>query len=99
MCRSLLENYDNDTSRIPTRKWFQVIVRLVHCCTNVETIEVPPEWVEVQWYDNDFPKIDLPDPAQEKRQLGNSRWRFGKDPVVVRTYADACMEERSLDID
>jgi hypothetical protein len=52
-----------------------------------------PGWAEVQWYDGDFPKIDVTDASQEKRQLGNLRWRFGRDPIVfgsggVEEYGD-----------
>jgi hypothetical protein len=94
MCRSLLENYNNDTSRVPTRKWFQVIVRLVRCCVNAETVEVPYEWGEVRWYDGNFPKIDSNDPLHWKRQLYNGRWRFGRNPVVVeRSYKEVLMDE------
>ncbi|KAH6075314.1 hypothetical protein HBI67_052100 [Parastagonospora nodorum] len=83
MCRSLLEAYGSTTD-VPMRKWFQVIVRLVRSCPNIGTIEVPPEWEEVRWYDNNFPNIDLTEAGQEKRQLGDGRWRFGKDPVVLQ---------------
>jgi hypothetical protein len=70
----------------------------VRCCTNTETIEVPPEWAEVRWYDGNFPKIDLTDVSQEKTQLGDSRWRFGWDPVVFGTGGDG-EEERSKEVD
>lgn len=83
MCRSLLESHASP-AEVPARKWFQVIVRLVQSCPNIETIEVPPGWEGVRWYDDNFPSIDLTEAGQEKRQLGDGRWRFGKDPVVLQ---------------
>jgi len=84
MCRSLLEAHHGNAFEVPHRKWFQVIVRLLRCCKNIETIEVPLEWGDVQWYDNNFPGIDLTDPAQAKRQLVTGRWRWGLDVIVVQ---------------
>jgi hypothetical protein len=83
MCRSLLEANRNNPLLVPHRRWFQVIVRLLRCCKNVQTIEVPQEWGDVSWYGNKFPLIDLTDSLQAKRQLRNGRWRWGKDPVWV----------------
>ena len=74
---------------VPVRKWFQVIVRLVRSCPNIETIEVPLEWEGVRLYDGNFPSIDLTEAGQEKRQLGDGRWRFGKDPVVLQPVDEA----------
>jgi hypothetical protein len=79
MCRSLLEQQHDVVENVPDRRWFQVIMRLLRCCENVETIEVPPEWENVQWYDGNFPKID----QDSKRQLGNARWRWGVDPFAL----------------
>jgi hypothetical protein len=69
---------------VDRRRWFQVVVRLLRCCHGVETIEVPTEWADVTWYDGNFPRIDTTQFDQAKRQLSNGRWRFGRDPVVVR---------------
>jgi len=79
MCRSLLEQQHDVAADVPDRRWFQVIVRLLRCCENVETIEVPPEWENVTWYDGNFPLID----QGSKRQLGDARWRWGVDPFVL----------------
>ncbi|KAF2831900.1 hypothetical protein CC86DRAFT_339937 [Ophiobolus disseminans] len=109
MCRSLIEAY-NIPALVPDKKWFQVIVRLLRYCRNVETIEVPSEWGNVQWYDNNFLAIDLTDPLQAKRQAAGGRWRWGKDPVVVPvpvsapnlanlSITDTGEEERSLQLD
>lgn len=88
MCRSLLEAYNNDPYQVPHRKWFQVIVRLLRCCKNITTIEVPAEWGDVRWYGDNFPEIDLSDTLQQRRGLWNGRWRWGAEPVVMKEGKD-----------
>ena len=61
---------------------------LLRRCVNVETIEVPPEWVDIRWYPPRFPKVD----PTSRRQLGNARWRWGVDP-------EEAWEERSLQLE
>lgn len=75
MCRSVLEAHNKNPHAVPARKWWQIIVFLLRRCVNVETIEVPPEWVEALWYPPRFPKVD----PSSKRQLGDARGRWGKD--------------------
>jgi hypothetical protein len=82
MCRSLLEAYTSPAD-VPTRKWFQVLVRLVKCCENLETIDVPWEWHVVSLYPGNFARIEESEDGCEKRQLGGGRWRFGRDPADV----------------
>jgi hypothetical protein len=82
MCRSLLEAYMSPAD-VPTRKWFQVLVRLVKCCENLETIDVPWEWHDVSLYPGNFARIEESEDRCEKRQLGDGRWRFGRDPAAV----------------
>lgn len=74
MVVSLLETYQHP-SAVPVRKWFQVLIHLVRCCENVETIEVPAEWGNVRWYGGAFPLID----QGSRRQLRNGRWQWGRD--------------------
>jgi hypothetical protein len=81
MCRSLLEAYTSPADA-PTRKWFQVLVRLVKCCENLETIDMPWEWHDVSLYPGNFARIEESEDGCEKRQLGDGRWRFGRDPAA-----------------
>jgi hypothetical protein len=94
MLHSLLEAH-HSPALVPTRKWFQVIVHLVRCCENVETIEVPANWGDVRWYEGVFPAID----QASKRQLGNGRWRWGRDWRMPGVEREAYMGERSLEME
>lgn len=88
MCRQVLEAHYQDPYAVPVRKWWQIIVFLLRRCVNVETIEVPSEWVDIRWYPPRFPMID----PLSNRQLGDARWRWGKE----QTREIEVLWERSL---
>jgi hypothetical protein len=56
---------------------------------------VPGEWQDVKLYAGSFEKIDGCEDGCEKRQLGDGRWRFGRDPaaMVVRGEEDEDEDE------
>jgi hypothetical protein len=79
MCRSLLTQSRYNPDAVPVKRWWQVIVGLLRCCANLVRIEMPSERVDVTWYGNKFPQIQM----DSKRQIGVGRWRWGEDPKEV----------------
>jgi hypothetical protein len=48
-------------------------------CADIETIDVPWEWHDVNLYAGNFCEIEASVGGSVKRRLGDGRWRFGRD--------------------
>lgn len=96
MLRALSEQHNGQLQLIPISAYFQLLVQLFCCCRHLQTLDLPPYFLDATLYPGNFPAIEVNGIVISKRMLPDGRWRFGRDPPprVEKAMADMRDAER-----